>query len=511
MSENENAFRKVVADLRIDAEPNPVHRERLRRQMLQTFEQAGGRGLSGRRTVARSSGRTVRPSDGRAVGPFGRLAIAAAVLIAGTLGAWSLLGRGPARFPQVRLATQRMPWLYAVVNRCQGREVRTERHWYNFAAQKAFAVMDDDGVVGWEYGAGAKKLVYSPRLRALQIGELSLSGVNVTENLVSTFAAFAAGDDVRRSTAQRDGQTVLAFELEKPEPGLRVSNRTVSRLKIALMAEPRTRRIIAARVEYEGAGGGVLAWEDWAMSYPSSGPATVYDLNVPAWAGLTDTRQRPIGTPSDAPTALGTPAPTSGFRLMPVEIRLPKPMFTGTPLDVRTPNLERPRGAARPPFLAPVGTRNVALGKPVSSSDREPVIGNLDAITDGDKEALEGSFVELSPGPQSITIDLQESCEIYAVVVWHYHRWARAYVDVLVQVSNDPAFKTGVRTIFNNDADNSLGLGAGTDLSYVETYEGKLIDGKGTQGRYVRLFSNGNSFDDLNHYIEVEIYGRPAN
>ena len=75
MSENENAFRKVVADLRIDAEPNPVHRERLRRQMLQTFEQAGGRGLSDRRTVARSSGRTVRPSDGHTVGPSDRITV----------------------------------------------------------------------------------------------------------------------------------------------------------------------------------------------------------------------------------------------------------------------------------------------------------------------------------------------------------------------------------------------------------------------------------------------------
>jgi hypothetical protein len=190
-----------------------------------------------------------------------------------------------------------------------------------------------------------------------------------------------------------------------------------------------------------------------------------------------------------------------------VEIPLPKPMFVGTPQDGRTPNLERPRGL-RPPFLAPVGTTNVALGKPVSSSE-EPVIGNLAAITDGDKEATEGSFVELSPGPQYVTIDLQERCEIDAVVVWHYHQWPRVYSDVAVQVSNDPAFKTGVTTIFNNDTGDSLGLGAGKDLSYVETYEGKLLEGKGARGRYVRLFSNGNSHDDLNHYIEVEVYGRP--
>jgi hypothetical protein len=47
----------------------------------------------------------------------------------------------------------------------------------------------------------------------------------------------------------------------------------------------------------------------------------------------------------------------------------------------------------------------------------------------------------------------------------------------------------------------------GEDLHYVETAEGKLVDAKGVQGRYVRLFSNGNTTNDLNHYIEVAVYG----
>ena len=55
-----------------------------------------------------------------------------------------------------------------------------------------------------------------------------------------------------------------------------------------------------------------------------------------------------------------------------------------------------------------------------------------------------------------------------------------------------------------------LGLGAGKDKNYVETSEGKLIDAKGVVGRYVRCYSNGNSANDLNNYIEVEVYGTPA-
>jgi hypothetical protein len=502
MFENEHDFRKLVNGLKIDAEPNPAHRERLRRQMLQTFEQTEDR--------RQRTNDEIRPSSVIRL-PFFRPAVAATILIAALIGVWSLVGRAPATFHQVRLTTQKMPWLYAVVSRYQDGQVHIERHWCNFAAEKAYALMDDGSAVGWEYSAGRKKLTYSPHLKALMISDLPAPGVggDSTENLVTVFAAFAAQDDVSGSISQYDGKTVTSFEVEEAETGRSIEGRAAGLRKATILADPQTKQVVAASIEYQAGAGSALTREEWVVSYPLSGPASVYDLGVPAATPRVDGRRQRIGTPGDEPVVIPTPAPASGFRLAPVEIRLPKPMFAGTPQDGRTPRLEQPRGSPRPTFLAPAGTTNVALGKPVSSSDPEPVIGSLSAITDGDKEATEGSFVELSPGPQHVTIDLQERCEIDAVLVWHYHRWPRAYRDVVVQISDDPAFKTGVQTIFNNDAHDTLGLGAGRDLSYVETYEGKLMEGKGAQGRYVRLFSNGNSHDDLNHYIEVEVYGRP--
>jgi len=223
------------------------------------------------------------------------------------------------------------------------------------------------------------------------------------------------------------------------------------------------------------------------------------------------------GAPQTKPGAAISPAPavTGGQAavpegMAPIEIKLPRALFVGTPLDVRVPNLEKPLGRARPPFLAPVGTKNVALGKPVTSSDKVPIIGEIELITDGDKEATDGSYVELGPFKQYVTVDLEAAYEIYAIVVWHYHKQARVYYDVVVQVADDADFTSNVRTLFNNDIDNTAGLGAGQHKHYTETNEGKLIDAKGTRARYVRLYSNGNSSDDLNHYIEVEIYGRPA-
>ncbi|MDD5326995.1 MAG: hypothetical protein PHY02_04165 [Phycisphaerae bacterium] len=204
------------------------------------------------------------------------------------------------------------------------------------------------------------------------------------------------------------------------------------------------------------------------------------------------------------------PAADTGEGLVPIDIKLPKPLFAGTPQNIKVTNLEKPLGRPRPPFLAPAGTKNVALGKPVVSTDEEPIIGEIEMITDGDKEAGDGSYVELAPFQQNVTIDLGAEYNVYAVLVWHYHKEARVYLDVVVQVADDPDFITNVRTLFNNDDDNSSGLGSGSDMHYVETAEGKLIDAKGVRARYVRLYSNGSSSNELNHYIEVEVYGTPS-
>ncbi|MDD5140418.1 MAG: discoidin domain-containing protein [Verrucomicrobiales bacterium] len=189
---------------------------------------------------------------------------------------------------------------------------------------------------------------------------------------------------------------------------------------------------------------------------------------------------------------------------------LPKPLFVGTPVPIKLPNLEPARTGKRPDFMVPAGTVNLAKGKKVSASDNDPVIGTLDLITDGDKEGDEGSWVELGPGRQWVQIDLEKDANISAVLIWHFHSQARVYFDVVVQVSDDPKFEKDVKTIFNADAANELGLGAGKDFAYIETYEGKLIDAKGVKGRYIRFYSKGNTTNKLNHYIEVEVFGKPA-
>ena len=190
----------------------------------------------------------------------------------------------------------------------------------------------------------------------------------------------------------------------------------------------------------------------------------------------------------------------------PLKVEYPKPLFAGTPRPISLANLE-PAGIKRPDLMVPAGTTLLSKGKKVTSSDALPVIGELSFITDGDKTGIDGAYVELGPNTQWVQVDLGASAKVAAVAVWHFHSQARVYHDVVIQVSDDAEFKKGVTTIFNTDDDNSSKLGKGSDKSYVETNNGRVVEGKGAVGRYVRLYSNGNTSDELNHYCEVEVFG----
>ncbi|RPH99158.1 MAG: discoidin domain-containing protein [Calditrichaeota bacterium] len=209
------------------------------------------------------------------------------------------------------------------------------------------------------------------------------------------------------------------------------------------------------------------------------------------------------------PSGTTTAAPADE-KMTPIPLVLPRPMFVGTPTPINVEHLEKLSGKARPPFLAPAGTVNVALNKPVTASDDMPVIGELDMVTDGDKEASDGSYVELGPFQQWVQVDLGATQTIYAIVMWHFHKQPRVYKDVVVMAADDADFTKNVQIVYNNDIDNSLGKGKGTDFHYVETNEGRLVDCKGIKARYIRSYSSGNTSNDLNHWIELEVYGKPV-
>ena len=222
----------------------------------------------------------------------------------------------------------------------------------------------------------------------------------------------------------------------------------------------------------------------------------------------------PAPAPTPAPEATPTPAPTPAPTGPAITIKpvMPKPLFAGTPLPDSNPppNLDK-SGKPTLEVQTPEGVVLLSKGKPVTSSDPAPLPSgdaeSLKLITDGDKEGDDGFFADLMPGKHWVQIDLGESKEIWLVWLWHFHKQAVIYKDVVVQVSDDPEMKNAT-TVFNNDFDNSAEFGVGQDQSWVETNNGRAMPVKGVKARYVRFWSNGRNIDDMNQYIEAEVYGK---
>ena len=86
------------------------------------------------------------------------------------------------------------------------------------------------------------------------------------------------------------------------------------------------------------------------------------------------------------------------------------------------------------------GVKNVSLNIPVTRSVKT-FQGELNQITDGQKEAFDYDAVEMKKGTQWVQMDLGQTYAIHAIVMWHDHRYIQVMRDVIVQVSADPNSK----------------------------------------------------------------------
>ena len=176
------------------------------------------------------------------------------------------------------------------------------------------------------------------------------------------------------------------------------------------------------------------------------------------------------------------------------------------PNAVRPPHLRKPK--RRYPLRVVRGLKNVALYKPVTSSSK-PTIGELEQITDGIKTSGRFDIVE---GPKWIQVDLKAPVEIHAIAFWHFYKNPIIYDDVIVRVSDDAGFSRNVRVLFNNDHDNSSGLGKGKDTAFISRWWGEVVDARdpdrtGTTARFVRLHTPGSADGAPPRYVEIAVYG----
>jgi uncharacterized protein (DUF924 family) len=292
MSDNEHQFRKLVSGLKIDAQPDPAHRQRLQRQMLQTFEQAAA-APPWSASLAKLS--------------LAKLAIAAAVVVSAAVVVYQF--RGPADsvaadLVKTREAMQKMSWIHVVTTK--GQEVETR--WHDLAADRVFLTTAQGAVMCWDNGPAQKQFVYNPRARTLMVDNLPRRGFSGSGSVLATLDTMLAQRQqdaaaVETYTDSYQNRKVRVFKAQMRHTG---GEAVEARVIQTIMVDPRTRLVLAGSTDHLGKAGEVIARETLEVDYPRTGPASVYDLAVPASARIIDRTQQPIGTPGDTPT----PAPT---------------------------------------------------------------------------------------------------------------------------------------------------------------------------------------------------------
>jgi hypothetical protein len=191
-----------------------------------------------------------------------------------------------------------------------------------------------------------------------------------------------------------------------------------------------------------------------------------------------------------------------------IKPEFPKPVFDGGRFQRKNlpPNIMEGHYSEVREIRIPRRVSLLSRGVPVTSSDPAP-LGELSLVTDGDKHGDDGYFVDLLPGQQWIQIDLGAPRELWLLWIWMYHKYPAIYNDVIIELAAQEDFGDA-RVVFNNDHDDTSGMGAGSDTSWIDSNYGRPLRLQGQRARFIRLYSNGRDLDDTNQWIEVEAYGR---
>lgn len=148
-----------------------------------------------------------------------------------------------------------------------------------------------------------------------------------------------------------------------------------------------------------------------------------------------------------------------------------------------------------------VAEENIALGKAVTGSGIAPGEPGR-PFTSGKL----GRNVTTGAGPHFLQVDLGGVRKLGKLQLWNHFGDRRSYRGVIVQVSSSGDFGSDGVTLFNNDAGNLAGQGAGSDPLYYETAKGLTINFPATPARYIRCWLNGNSLNSYNHWVQLKAY-----
>ena len=281
MFKDESEFKKIIARLNIDTEPNPAHRETLRRQMLSVFNETAQQSQK-RTTPLGVLRRTIMKS------PITKLAAAAVIIAAIMLGMYALTGSVEVTsitMAQVRQAMQRIDWMQIINKGGNENEPRIQSphiDWYSFDSKVQVSIAMRRIVYIdfktrkqlWWNPAG--KNIYEQTIE--QTREFADGAAGPFEMIDKTFRIIQAehNSEIVKELGTYEGQKVDVWTIIRDVKNLPGATRTLT-----VYIDVDRKLPVAATYDHTQEDGTVLRESNIEFKYPETGPADIYEAGAP--------------------------------------------------------------------------------------------------------------------------------------------------------------------------------------------------------------------------------------
>jgi glutathione peroxidase-family protein/protocatechuate 3,4-dioxygenase beta subunit len=213
--------------------------------------------------------------------PLTKYAVAAVIVIAAGLFNYYHTGSVDIvtiAFADISDAMKKVPWMHQVSRGFEKGVTGQGEQWIGFEA-KVFASKTAEGkITYWNINEG-RRYEYDPNSR-LTLETLTnpedfpldmLSPLTLLESMNKMLTE--QGAEIVSKTGKYNGQTVQIQDIS-----LEINNQSQ---KLSLYIEPATKLLIKADIKSVDASGNILINGEAVFDYPSTGPASIYDLGVP--------------------------------------------------------------------------------------------------------------------------------------------------------------------------------------------------------------------------------------
>ena len=208
-------------------------------------------------------------------------------------------------------------------------------------------------------------------------------------------------------------------------------------------------------------------------------------------------------------TKSGVPS-TSATVNQPLLISIPDSPIVDVSYSAFAPGVQR-APAVNPEYQVPIGTKLLSHNCPVTSSDKEPIIGSFDMLTDGVFGHKE-DIVEYSGGARWVQVDLQQDAKITAIGIWRNGMDLKRVIrSMRIEISRSPDFDGKSVVVFNNGGQRPPQTEHDDVVSppYEDSRFGKVIVLKRpTMARFVRIFTDD---ADWTRFAELMVFGLEVN